>query len=193
MEEQNNFENISPEDYKFDPYTGEPIKKEDNDYNYDPYTGEKIEKANPVVEQVSTPVQDLPEENKKETMSAKDKMIANALCIVSLICAVVPGIVYAIYIYGGEAAKAIEEYVPAPNSRFGSELESMIGIMMFAFEVASLVLMIVCRVKYPKHVFGLVLMIVYIVMYVMFIVSWILMIALCYAMCSGLNVSGCPG
>ena len=59
-------------------------------------------------------------------------------------------------------------------------------------ELAAFILMIIVRVKHPKNVFGLVLMIIYIVAAVLLIIGAILLLAACYALLEEFNNCSIP-
>ncbi|MBO4867538.1 MAG: hypothetical protein J5582_13425 [Ruminococcus sp.] len=88
----------------------------------------------------------------------EDKKKANRLCIISLILMF-----------------CINPLVVA-ISRFGNDSISFLNGLS---SIAAFILMIYVRVKYPKNIFGKVLMIVYIALIILSLISLILIMAMC--------------
>lgn len=107
-------------------------------------------------------------------MNEQDNKKANKLCWISLTCAFGPWVLWMVT----DKLKDVAE---------GSLLGNVVGIIcniadalsLFGF-LAALILMIYVRVKYPKNIFGIILMVLYIIV----IIIVILFIIFIYIMCS---------
>ncbi len=103
--------------------------------------------------------------NNKEPISEEDNKKANRLCLISLLLQYVPFLLM--------LSLGI-------HSVFYS---TFIKVSL----LASFILMIVVRVKYPKNTFGLVLMILYIINTILIITTIILVVMACYQAISCLS------
>ncbi len=113
-----------------------------------------------------------PEDNKK----------ANNLCILSLILKYGVGIVIGIIF---SILSSMGNYT---SSSAANSIGSAIAVVLYGLsgisEIAALVIMIIVRVKYPKNVFGKVLMWIYIVEIILAMLSIIILFAMCYSIIS---------
>lgn len=99
---------------------------------------------------------------------------ANKLCWISLACAVGPWVLWMVigrllvYTEGSEAVTIL------------GTLSNIYSALSGIGWLAAIVLMIYVRVKYPKNVFGIILMVLYIIIIILTILFFIFM----YIMCS---------
>lgn len=114
----------------------------------------------------------------------KDRKNANTLCIISLICYFVPGLINFIYTFVTLSSVADYESYEYTGGG-GSYLLS--GLNFLAF-IAAWVLMIVARVNYPNSKFAKVLMWVYIGLFILGIIATVVIIVTCAATLSAM----CP-
>lgn len=122
-------------------------------------------------------------------MSPEENERANVLCVISLVCEVIP------LFMNGIVASLMTVADDWENSGFSTVLYGVTSSLSGILFIAGIVLLIIVRVKYPKNVFGKVLMWVYIVigviMLLLLIAAVVLLIAACNACVNGL--SNCPG
>ena len=111
----------------------------------------------------------------------KNSNTANVMCIISLVCMYVIPIV-AVIISGGLSNIADKD--ESITSMFASAMSLAIS----ASGLAAWVLMIIVRVKYPKNVFGKVLMWLYIIMLVLGVIGIIVLFVACIN-----TLRNCPG
>lgn len=115
----------------------------------------------------------------------KDDKLPNILCGISLACEIVPYILSGIVMY---IASALTE---GDTSSVYEIITSIMGTLNVLFMIAGLVLMIYVRVKYPKNIFGKVLMWLYIIMgiigIIVFIVYMVFIMVTCVACFSCLS------
>ena len=123
--------------------------------------GNKIERNN--ISQVTNINSNQIEDDKK----------ANLLCTISLILGFGSGMIYAIL------------------SSIFKELEPFFSSIYSLCPLASLVFMIIARVKYPNNKFAKVLMWIYIILTILGIIAFIVFAVACFIMCNSINTSGC--
>ncbi len=122
-------------------------------------------------------------------MSPEENKRANILCVISLACEVVPmflnGILSALLTVNGT-------WYVGDAQAFMESIGSVLSGLLF---IAGIVLLIIVRVKYPKNVFGKVLMWVYIVigviMLLLVIAAMVFLMVACNACFQELR--NCPG
>ncbi len=100
-----------------------------------------------------------PQLKKEQVYTKEDKDKANLLAAISLLCFLAPWLISGLFL------KTDFEYI----------VSNLSGVL----ELASFVLMIYVRVRYPKNVFGKVLMWLYIVLGILFIISMIIFFVAC--------------
>lgn len=123
----------------------------------------------------------------EKPFTPEDKKKANILCVISLVLQVIPW-AYAIMDAMIESISGTINEIVGPgidHARILGAMGDVLGVFFILIDIASLVLMIIARVKYPKSVFAKVLMIVYIVLYVTAIIGVIALMVSCAIMCGG--------
>ena len=122
-------------------------------------------------------------------MSPEENERANILCVISLVCEVIP------LFLQGIVTSLMTVATGRKDPGFSAVLYGVTSSLSGIFFIAGIVLLIIVRVKYPKNIFGKVLMWVYIVigviMLLLLIAAVVLLIAACNACIDGL--SSCPG
>lgn len=112
-------------------------------------------------------------------MSPEENKRANILCVISLACEVAPMFLNGIL----SALLTVNGVWNVGDAR--AFMENIGGVLSGLLCIAGIVLLIIVRVKYPKNVFGKVLMWVYIVigviMLLLMIVAMIFLMAACNA------------
>ena len=108
---------------------------------------------------------------------------ANILCWISLACLIVPFILSPIL---GKIVLSTSQTIVGGLFSF---LSSLIGFCFHIARILGVVLMIYVRIKYPKNVFGKVLMWIYIIVLVIIILFIIFIMVLCNGCIDGM--SGC--
>lgn len=160
-----------------DPYGQNPYGQQVNNQN--PY-GQQVNNLNPYGQQANnqnpyfTPMNP-PKEQKGNT--------ATKLCVLSLILMYgVPAASYLISMLLGSFnifSTAGSGYYDYGSTSFSSALSSMIEGVASMSPIAAIVLMIIVRVRFPKSIFGKVLMIVYIVSAVILVLLIIAAVVMC--------------
>lgn len=122
-------------------------------------------------------------------MSPEENERANILCVISLVCEVIP------LFLNGIVTSLMTVVDDWERSDFSTVLYGVTSSLSGILFIAGIVLLIIVRVKYPKNVFGKVLMWVYIVigviMLLLLIAAVVLLIVACNACVNSL--SSCPG
>lgn len=118
----------------------------------------------------------------------EDEKKANSLCVVSLLCVFLPEILRmicfrGIYMFLGHVVQA---------EGILEKLSRGLDLLVVASVIAGIVLMIYVRVKYPKNVFGKVIMWLYIILAILAILMIIIMIVACTLAC-GYLINTCQG
>ena len=182
--------------YKFDPTTGQPINQQpvqQAGYKFDPTTGQPINHQ--VQQQVQPQMQQVqPQQYVQPQMYQQPKYVApqvqpkhpdetdpNAkkLLLYSIIC-----------FFAGHILPSVGAKISYVNDYAESSISmalSGFGVMVY---LASLILMIILRVKYPKNKGGKILMIIMIVEIVLTIIMIVIIFASCYyilSSCSGMG------
>lgn len=123
----------------------------------------------------------------EKPFTPEDKKKANILCVISLVLQVIPwGFLIMDSIIESITGTINEIVGPGiDHARILGVAEDAFSVFFILVDIASLVLMIIARVKYPKSVFAKVLMIVYIVLYVTSIIGVIALMVSCAIMCGG--------
>ena len=119
--------------------------------------------------------------NKKDMPETpEDKQKANKLCIISLCCMFLPGLVTGIlsFILYSVLNVSLKNDYNAVNNAYEA-IFGLIYLVMGAAEIAAWVLMIYVRVKYPKNTLGKVLMILYIALVVISIILVVVLFITC--------------
>ena len=118
----------------------------------------------------------------------EDERKANIFCIASLICVFLPRVLQFLgYLLFGTLLQQVGRE-SVLYDRISGAL-SAFGILSL---IAGIVLVIYVRVKYPKNIFGKVLMWIYIVLAVLILIAFIVMLVACTLACSYLIVT-CQG
>lgn len=112
-----------------------------------------------------------------------DNKKVNILCWISLACLIVPFILTPVL---RELVTVADDTVVASVFRF---LDSFLGVLSGIGHILGLVIMIYVRIKYPKNVFGKVVMWLYIIAIVLVVLFIILLMVLCNGCMDGM--SGC--
>ena len=117
-----------------------------------------------------------------------DERKANVFCIASLICVFLPRVLQFLgYLLFGTLLQQVGRE-SVLYDRISGAL-SAFGILSL---IAGIVLVIYVRVKYPKNIFGKVLMWIYIVLAVLILIAFIVMLVACTLACSYL-IETCQG
>ncbi len=117
-----------------------------------------------------------------------DERKANVFCIASLICVFLPRVLQFLgYLLFGTLLQQVGRE-SVLYDRISGAL-SALGILSL---IAGIVLVIYVRVKYPKNIFGKVLMWIYIVLAVLILIAFIVMLVACTLACSYL-IETCQG
>lgn len=117
-----------------------------------------------------------------------DERKANVFCIASLICVFLPRVLQFLgYLLFGTLLQQVGRE-SVLHDRISGAL-SALGILSL---IAGIVLVIYVRVKYPKNIFGKVLMWIYIVLAVLILIAFIVMLVACTLACSYL-IETCQG
>ncbi len=127
-------------------------------------------------------------------MSEEDRKKANTLCIISTILLVAPKILSCIgtFISSTITGEHISKFLySALATRMVSSMMSALYGLSSLCTIASLVLMIIVRVKYPKSTYGKVLMWIFIILGIIMILAFLMLLAFCIS-CSN-SLKGCPG
>lgn len=109
-----------------------------------------------------------PEVKKEEVYTKEDNDKANLISAISLLCFIAPFLITGLFLNSG--------------------LESLVSNLISLLELASFVLMIYVRVKYPKNIFAKVLMWFYIVAITLMIILVAVFFFACFA-----ALASCPG
>lgn len=118
----------------------------------------------------------------------EDERKANVFCIASLICVFLPRVLQFLgYLLFGTLLQQVGRE-SVLYDRISGAL-SAFGILSL---IAGIVLVIYVRVKYPKNIFGKVLMWIYIVLAVLILIAFIVMLVACTLACSYL-IETCQG
>lgn len=118
----------------------------------------------------------------------EDERKANVFCIASLICVFLPRVLQFLgYLLFGTLLQQVGRE-SVLYDRISGAL-SALGILSL---IAGIVLVIYVRVKYPKNIFGKVLMWIYIVLAVLILIAFIVMLVACTLACSYL-IETCQG
>lgn len=107
----------------------------------------------------------------------QDDKLANTLCIISLVCEIVPIIISGVLMY------VLSEMTEGDTFAVADMVANVMGIFNILCAIAGLVLMIYVRVKYPKNIFGKVLMWLYIVVAVTALIAFIIYMVLILVAC----------
>lgn len=102
---------------------------------------------------------------------------ANVLCVISLICAIGPILLFFM-------AGMFNIDLSHLGSEVASSIENFTVVTEVAMFIVGIVLMIFVRVKYPGNVFGKVLMWTYIVFTIIGLVIFVASIIFLYVMCN---------
>lgn len=124
----------------------------------------------------------MPVQNTEKVYTVEDEKKANKLGITSLCLFFGPGIVSALLIAISASVK----------SSIIMSLATILSALSGVASLASIVLMIIIRVKYPKNKLGKILMWLYIILFVLAIVLTVLVFVACLAFC-GNELSNCHG
>ncbi len=131
------------------------------------------------------PPEPTPEDNKR----------ANILCIISLVCEILPFLIATILsIFTSTITELSEVNVDTEASALSEIFTNIFGTVSLLLMIAGLAIMIYVRVKYPKNVFGKVLMWLYIIVgiisIIIFIVYILFIIWACVSCMSCINELG---
>ena len=115
-------------------------------------------------------------------MNEQENKKANTLCWISLACAIGPWVLWIVtdILKDGAAGNSLGDV-------WGIICNIADALSLFGW-LAALILMIYVRIKYPKNVFGLILMVLYIIV----IITLILFVIFMYIMCHTF-LGGCYG
>ena len=118
----------------------------------------------------------------------EDERKANVFCIASLICVFLPRVLQFLgYLLFGTLLQQVGR-----ESVLYDRLSGALSALGILFLIAGIVLVIYVRVKYPKNIFGKVLMWIYIVLAVLILIAFIVMLVACTLACSYL-IETCQG
>ena len=118
----------------------------------------------------------------------EDERKVNGLCIVSLMCVFLPGVFQFLgYLFFGTWLQRVGRC-----SVLYDRISSAMSVLGIVFLIAGIVLVIYVRVKYPKNIFGKVLMWIYIVLAVLALIAFIVMLVACTLAC-GYLIETCQG
>ena len=124
------------------------------------------------------PAQNVSRKDMPET--PEDKKKANTMCIISLICMFVPSLISGVVtVLLSAALQGTGKSDFSTTSNVYELITSFVYLLTGAAEIASWVLMIYVRVKYPKNVFGKVLMILYIGLVILGIIGTVILFIAC--------------
>ena len=117
-----------------------------------------------------------------------DERKANVFCIASLICVFLPRVLQFLgYLLFGTLLQQVGR-----ESVLYDRISGALSAFGILFLIAGIVLVIYVRVKYPKNIFGKVLMWIYIVLAVLILIAFIVMLVACTLACSYL-IETCQG
>ena len=117
-----------------------------------------------------------------------DERKANVFCIASLICVFLPRVLQFLgYLLFGTLLQQVGR-----ESVLYDRISGALSAVGILFLIAGIVLVIYVRVKYPKNIFGKVLMWIYIVLAVLILIAFIVMLVACTLACSYL-IETCQG
>ncbi|MGN0429825.1 MAG: hypothetical protein ACI4E2_07180 [Acetatifactor sp.] len=117
-----------------------------------------------------------------------DERKANVFCIASLICVFLPRVLQFLgYLLFGTLLQQVGR-----ESVLYDRISGALSALGIVFLIAGIVLVIYVRVKYPKNIFGKVLMWIYIVLAVLILIAFIVMLVACTLACSYL-IETCQG
>ena len=118
----------------------------------------------------------------------EDERKANIFCIASLICVFLPRVLQFLgYLLFGTLLQQVGR-----ESVLYDRISGALSALGILFLIAGIVLVIYVRVKYPKNIFGKVLMWIYIVLAVLILIAFIVMLVACTLACSYL-IETCQG
>ena len=118
----------------------------------------------------------------------EDERKANVFCIASLICVFLPRVLQFLgYLLFGTLLQQVGR-----ESVLYDRISGALSALGILFLIAGIVLVIYVRVKYPKNIFGKVLMWIYIVLAVLIMIAFIVMLVACTLACSYL-IETCQG
>ncbi len=118
----------------------------------------------------------------------EDERKANVFCIASLICVFLPRVLQFLgYLLFGTLLQQVGR-----ESVLYDRISGALSALGILFLIAGIVLVIYVRVKYPKNIFGKVLMWIYIVLAVLILIAFIVMLVACTLACSYL-IETCQG
>ncbi|MDO5154874.1 MAG: hypothetical protein Q4D51_02815 [Eubacteriales bacterium] len=117
------------------------------------------------------------EQKVQEVAFEEEKKTANKLCLISLICMVLP-IVLTIF-----SIVVLALTTSSDSSEADAIVFNILSAVNGAAVIAAIVLMIYVRIKYPKNIFGKVLMWLYIVIAILIVVAVIVLIVTCLVTC----------
>lgn len=117
----------------------------------------------------------------------EDDKRANILCIISLACEILPILITSILsIFTSTITELMEVNMDTEASALSEIFTNIFAIASLLLMIAGLTIMIYVRVKYPKNVFGKVLMWLYIVVgiiHLILLIAYILFIILACVSC----------
>ena len=117
-----------------------------------------------------------------------DERKANIFCIASLICVFLPRVLQFLgYLLFGTLLQQVGR-----ESVLYDRISGALSALGIVFLIAGIVLVIYVRVKYPKNIFGKVLMWIYIVLAVLILIAFMVMLVACTLACSYL-IETCQG
>ena len=118
----------------------------------------------------------------------EDERKANIFCIASLICVFLPRVLQFLgYLLFGTLLQQVGR-----ESVLYDRISGALSAFGILFLIAGIVLVSYVRVKYPKNIFGKVLMWIYIVLAVLILIAFIVMLVACTLACSYL-IETCQG
>lgn len=107
----------------------------------------------------------------------QDKKRADKLCIVSLVCVLLPAILTYVFVNITGLYSGIKADIGPDGMNLFSNIWGLLSVLLF---IAGITLLIYVRVKYPKNTFGKVLMWVYIVMAILLLITFMVALLVCY-------------
>ena len=123
-----------------------------------------------------------------DMIDPEDERKSNVFCIASLICVFLPRVLQFLgYLLFGTLLQQVGR-----ESVLYDRISGALSALGILFLIAGIVLVIYVRVKYPKNIFGKVLMWIYIVLAVLILIAFIVMLVACTLACSYL-IETCQG
>ncbi len=173
----------SPDQWRYDPETGQPISRTGPSQLYDPITGEPIPEPVPQPEPTQIPPQygqpippqyQYPAPNPNAPETPEEKAKADKICwgvVIANIASIAIGFIIGMI---GTLTDTLDEAHPIMFGIYG-----LFAVISRLVTPASVIAIIYVRIKYPKNTFGKVLMWIAIIMAILAVIAGIIMIIAC--------------